>query len=939
MSDPKKYDPGKDSLQMLERINVQLRGCLLASFPCAYEQYVCISMPGTIIDTRRGGSYLPEGEKASADVRNKIQINEAMLVDSMVPLDKVMLGATGKSVTRSYYTALDMLVPRKTDIGSVDVSTDFSAESKSPYSEAMRFLRSKESILTPNSEIKGSKVALAKDKAAQIGIQGTVVDRYVQKQIAWSEARGKWDAVRSEAAEARELLPDSQSAAAFSSRQKDIKRAQGELHARWMDWVVNGDKFRVDYCFALVDRDSVMARIEKAKEATRDAMVSGIDGTDWAVVTLEPQHWAALCREKALAWAERNPVDVEFLEMRIDNLRRMLASYEVYEKQFLDPTKTAVKKTEGGSTTNPTESATEATTEAATGAATGVVTPSSSKSEVEAAEDNIKGALADIYTYEVAINEAKKKKDWKREDSKVEEDKLEAAKTRWVDASAKLNGLRTQIDVSKLEGAGRQAMRTNVVDHIEALRSQIAALQSRIDKASGGPSNLVLGVRKDKTIIRSGDGDAELPPQPSKPGNEKSADVWTKIQFDVGSKSDSRKTNETNLNGSFSAEVGAWWSSVKAQTTVSSSNKEIESKMAECSVSGSFSAMVVTIRRPWLHADLFQDFDIDIPQDTSLPLTTLSLNRLSPGAKTMRHWIENGDETTTDKRTNYGKFPAYPTSFIVAADTVLEFKTDERSSSEMMSALATDSSIQASYGPWGLKTGATLKTDNKQSSQKMSVNGGTLKIEFQAPQIIGWVSEILPQLPRNKDALGADLDPSEDMSTHDSETEGTILGSEVSSLASLPSRPTRSTGTGARQPTITTTSTTVLSEAELQAMAAMAMALNTDQQSVSAAEEVASRVQDYNHPEERSDVPLEPESPVSRCSRCRCNKPVSAFLVNGRQVKTCAQCREYNRNWQDRQTAQRTNRRTSRRRTPSAPNPPSGSQDATTSPDSISDNT
>ncbi|KAJ5725158.1 uncharacterized protein N7483_006515 [Penicillium malachiteum] len=746
MSDGKKYDPGKDSLQMLERINVQLRGCLLASFPCAYEQYVCISMPGTIIDTRRGGSYLPEGEKASADVRNKIQINEAMLVDSMIPLDKVMLGATGKSVTRSYYTALDMLVPRKTDIGSVDVSTDFSADSKSPYSEAMRFLRSKESILTPNSEIKGSKVALAKDKAAQIGIQGTVVDRYVQKQIAWSEARGKWDAVRSEAAEARESRPDSQSAAAFSSRQKDIKRAQGELHARWMDWVVNGDKFRVDYCFALVDRDSVMARIEKAKEATRDAMVSGIDGTDWAVVSLEPQHWATLCREKALAWAERNPVDVEFLEMRIDNLRRMLASYEVYDTQFLDPTKDNEKKSGSG---NPANEAREPKNEGG-GSSPGTIKPTevttsnSSKSEVEVAEDEIKGALAEIYTYEVAINEAKKKKDWKKEDVKPDEDKLEAAKERWVEASAKLNGLRTQIDVSKLEGAGRQAMRTNVLDHIEALRSQIAALQARIDKASGGPSGLVLGVRKDKTIMRSGDGDAELPAQASKPGNEKSADVWTKIQFDVGSKNDSRKTNETNLNGSFSAEVGAWWSSVKAQTTVSSSNKEIESKMAECSVSGSFSAMVVTIRRPWLHADLFQDFDIDIPQDTSL----------SPGAKTMRHWIENGDETTTDKRTNYGKFPAYPTSFIVAADTVLEFKTDERSSSQMMSSLATDSSIQASYGPWGLKTGATLKTDNKQSSQKMSVNGGTLRIEFQAPQIIGWVSEILPQLPRNKDGLG-----------------------------------------------------------------------------------------------------------------------------------------------------------------------------------------
>ncbi|KAH7129531.1 hypothetical protein B0J13DRAFT_530307 [Dactylonectria estremocensis] len=177
-------DPGLESIKMLERISQQPRGAILATLPCAFQQYVCIFMPGTIIDTRLGGSYLPEGKRATADVRNMIQVNEAMLTDSMVPLDKVMLGPTGKSVSRSYYTTLDMLIPRKTDIGSVDVDTDFEADSKSKYGQAMRFLRSKESILTPDSEIKGSKVALAKNKAREMGIQGTIVDRYVEKQLA-----------------------------------------------------------------------------------------------------------------------------------------------------------------------------------------------------------------------------------------------------------------------------------------------------------------------------------------------------------------------------------------------------------------------------------------------------------------------------------------------------------------------------------------------------------------------------------------------------------------------------------------------------------------------------------------------------------------------------------------------------------------------------------
>jgi hypothetical protein len=96
-------------------------------------------------------------------------------------------------------TALDMLIPRKTDIGSVDIEKDFNNDSTSKYSQAMRFLRSKESILTPDSEIKGSRVQQVKDKLQGQGIQGTVVDRYVEKQLAWSVARGEWDAVRAEA--------------------------------------------------------------------------------------------------------------------------------------------------------------------------------------------------------------------------------------------------------------------------------------------------------------------------------------------------------------------------------------------------------------------------------------------------------------------------------------------------------------------------------------------------------------------------------------------------------------------------------------------------------------------------------------------------------------------------------------------------------------------
>jgi hypothetical protein len=45
---------------------------------------------------------------------------------------------------------------------------------------------------------------------------------------------------------------------------------------------------------------------------------------------------------------------------------------------------------------------------------------------------------------------------------------------------------------------------------------------------------------------------------------------------------------------------------------------------------------------------------------------------------------------------------------------------------------------------------ASLKTSNETSKESIEMKNGKIKISFQAPQIIGWVSEILPQLPRDE---------------------------------------------------------------------------------------------------------------------------------------------------------------------------------------------
>ena len=323
-------------------------------------------------------------------------------------------------------------------------------------------------------------------------------------------------------------------------------------------------------------------------------------------------------------------------------------------------------------------------------------------------EQELRTALQDIYRYEADLREANKQGNkFLAETARIS---LEVAKGRWTRANDELQTIGTKDVVASLEVDGIKTMKTTVTGRLSSIESEIAELHAQLSTSGAGLANapdVVTGVSKNNALILASD-DASAQPGPASADlGEGSADVWTKVAFHVGSQSDSSSTKESHVSASANLSVSNWLAKVQASTSVSSSSKEVQSQMSSCSVDGSFSAMVVNIKRPWLHSDLFQDFDIDIAART----------KLFPGAAQIKEWVANGDPGSgATKRTEYGKFPAYPTAFIVAADTVLEFKSSQGKSEEMMRSLSTDSSIQASYGPWGLKGGVSAKTNSFESA-------------------------------------------------------------------------------------------------------------------------------------------------------------------------------------------------------------------------------
>ncbi|KAF5722378.1 hypothetical protein FMUND_2890 [Fusarium mundagurra] len=101
-------------------------------------------------------------------------------------------------------------------------------------------------------------------------------------------------------------------------------------------------------------------------------------------------------------------------------------------------------------------------------------------------------------------------------------------------------------------------------------------------------------------------------------------------------------------------------------------HEEIRRKIASCDVTILFSVLVVNISRPWLHSELFSDTELEAQRGL----------RVSPGRSRIHEMIENQED---EKNTEW-VFPAFPTSFVIAADTTIEFKGETKAIEEFWKA-------------------------------------------------------------------------------------------------------------------------------------------------------------------------------------------------------------------------------------------------------------
>lgn len=224
---------------------------------------------------------------------------------------------------------------------------------------------------------------------------------------------------------------------------------------------------------------------------------------------------------------------------------------------------------------------------------------------------------------------------------------------------------------------------------------------------------------------------------PSTPGDSPTTnDAWTDIDFSSSSQDQTQTTDTSSWGMSVGGSVGWGLWSAGGNYAHDQSSSDMQSDMSSCDVNISFQALVVNIRRPWLFAELFSDSELD---------TATGIN-LSPGPESIQNWIATPKDSIS-KLAKYNMFPAFPTSFVIAANTTVEFHGNTQHIEQHMSSQSNSGNVSVGYGPWSVNSSFHQSSSHQNFSMQATSTG--CKLSFTSPKIIGWVSQILPALPRD----------------------------------------------------------------------------------------------------------------------------------------------------------------------------------------------
>ncbi|KAL7917400.1 hypothetical protein ACQKWADRAFT_324685 [Trichoderma austrokoningii] len=668
------------ALSMVTTVATTIREAISSSFAVSSTQLMTVQVPATII----GPSEFCWNEPKDLIKPLGVRIAEAQLVDNQMPISKVMIDRTGKSVARSYLAALDCLVSVETSVSfssSEDdrLLTEHQSKIRDRYTQAMKYLTTSDDCETGKSRLQ----------------------TYVDKQESWNRAK---------TAKEKGLTAEEQEHSFLEWLQLNGRDYKAAIQAKYMDWVVYGNKFPVEFNFGLVDLSSAMKRVESSKEAFRNLTLLAADGaTEYNSVNLLPPNWASQVQQKMDEWQKfnNNPSIIE-LHAEIKRLHHILISHQglydaICSGKFI-PHQFSQSEDEASTTLRGRYEQAYADADASKWAR-----------EQTSAKD-VKEIVAEGAKTLTGENKVPTGKDNKTATQKEDDAPSTLAGNIELNVEAFINpfdAISTEADTwnnaftvqkARVMQAVDDAGKEEAKSHIEKLESKLKSVSSESVYANGKAVN-------DHELIANKNLLEDSMVAVSEFGLHKAA-------------------SQSAVSENFSVGWGFWSMGISESNSYPKEEPDLVMDDLE-------------VERPWLHAELFADHQLD-----AAPGFTIS-----PGHEVLREAVEQD----LPVEMAHAQFCSYPNAFIVASNVELQFHGATRWLESSLEASATDARASIGWGPFILGSSSYKGSKAGLKSRIQSTKTG-VQISLQTPQIIAWTQELLPELPKR---IAGDLGLSE----------------------------------------------------------------------------------------------------------------------------------------------------------------------------------
>ncbi|KAF9647947.1 hypothetical protein BDM02DRAFT_3187569 [Thelephora ganbajun] len=522
------------------------------------------------------------------------------------------------------------------------------------------------------------------------------IDLYKEKQTEYTDAferkiRAFNDALERVMADPRHPTLKEQREAYDTWVQENQKTYNNHIQAAYMDWVTTGKKEEVEYYFAIVDNDSAMSRVEASKKAMRNAIISDPDGTaEYNKVMLTPSNWAWLALKKMKTGP---PEETE--ETLTYKITRLMEINAILQGTVKDPSVLS--------------------------SGTGDVPdlPAQPKD----LPSNVDSFLRGLKEYQTALTNYQRDTSNKDKKNALETANKNFNTTR--DTLSKGFGEIQRAGIGLLNQRAAKSQDGLFENQAEAIKLQIVVNEAKITAFEDKLKALVPADNASsfQDVIAQSAGIP--PPLPDAPANvEDAPDFWTKINVEVSS----RHTEQSQTkSSSYSVGGSVGWGLVSIGGSHSQS-ADAARQMANASVKVSFECMRVDITRSWLRGELFYDDGLKVLKD----------DYVSPGPDVLSKLIDPEKDYVPDEDEKL-------TPFILAANVVFEI-TGETSDIQSHFSTSTSAGTYLGYGPFSIGGSYSNTSTSASSTCEATANG--CKITIKSPQVIGWVSQIVPALPR-----------------------------------------------------------------------------------------------------------------------------------------------------------------------------------------------